>query len=324
MTPVTVVTGFLGSGKTTLLRHLLKQPALVDTAVIVNELGEVGLDHLLLETSDDQIVQLDTGCLCCAIRGDLARTVEDLLARRDAGTLPPFRRIAIETSGLADPAPILQTLMADGPLAGRIGIDRVVTTVDAVNGAATLDRHPESLKQAAVADRIVLTKTDLADADILRARIAGLNPSAETIVAVDGRVDADWLLGGETPAAPRPWPGGHAHTEGVESYCILRDAPVSAVGLTLFLEALAENCGADLLRVKGLVHVAESPDRPAVIHGVQHVFHPPVWLDRWPDADRRTRLVFITRDIPRDWVDSLLTLLDTEARQASAGISKGE
>lgn len=339
MIPVAVLTGFLGSGKTTLLGRLLKSPEFSRTAVIINEFGEVGLDHDLIETSEESFIELQTGCLCCTIRGDLARTLADILQRRDRGEVTPFERIVIETSGLADPAPILHALMSDAGLAERLTLAGVVTTVDAVNGLATLERQPESVKQVAVADRLVLTKTDLVNgvAEALVARLTAFNPSATLVQASFGEADPARLfdmapdaLGGSSSHVPA-WLGldalpdkpAHAHhrdraaghDEEISCFAIVREAPIRAVALTLLLEALAEHAGNDLLRLKGLVNVAESPDRPAVIHGVQHVFHPPAWLDRWPSPDRRTRLVFITRAIPRGWVEALLATIEAEVEE---------
>ncbi|MBX6372847.1 MAG: GTP-binding protein [Acetobacteraceae bacterium] len=346
MIPVSVLTGFLGSGKTTLLSHLLRRPEFARTAVVINEFGEVGLDHDLVETSDESFVQLQTGCLCCTIRGDLVRTLDDLLQRRDAGTVPPFERVVVETTGLADPAPILHALMTDPIVAGRMALAGVVATVDAVNGAGTLERHRESVKQVAVADRLVLTKTDLPEAspEALRTRLAALNPAAPVLRAEHGRIEPERLFdaglydpAGKTPDVAR-WLAAEAHAdrhahhhhghdhahdpnrhgEGITTFCLTREKPIRAVALALFLETLAEHRGADLLRVKGILNIAESPDRPAVIHGVQHVFHPPAWLDRWPSEDRRSRLVFITRDIPRAWIEQLLEALDDEVALAEA------
>jgi len=336
MIPVAVLTGFLGSGKTTLLGRLLKSPEFSRTAVIINEFGEVGLDHDLIETSEESFVELQTGCLCCTIRGDLARTLADILARRDRGEVKPFERVVIETSGLADPAPVLHVLMGDAGLSERLALAGVVTTVDAVNGLATLERNPESVKQVAVADRLVLTKTDLVEhgSGALVARLAALNPAAALVQASFGVVDPARLFdmgadvaSGRPPSVPA-WLGldpppehdhehARGHAEDITCFAILREAPIRAVALTLLLEALAEHCGGDLLRLKGLVNVAESPDRPAVIHGVQHVFHPPAWLDRWPSPDRRTRLVFITRGIPRAWVEALLAAIEAEVEEVA-------
>ncbi len=326
--PVSVLTGFLGSGKTTLLAHLLRQPELSRAAVIINEFGEIGLDHELIEASEDSVIALTTGCLCCRVRSDLTQTLHDLLRRREAGTLPQqFDHIVIETSGLADPAPILHALMTDADLAERLTLGGVVTTVDAVAGEATLAREPVSRQQVAVADRIVISKLDLKgdDAASLRARIAALNGGAPTLTADHGRIDAASLLAaafGNRPRTGAPqlegWLGdasahNHAHHDAeIAAYTVVRARPLPAGALTLFLEALAEHCGADLLRLKGIVNVAENPRRPAVIHGVQHVFHAPAWLERWPSADRTTRMVFITRRIPQRWVELLLDAITAE------------
>ncbi len=316
--PVSVITGFLGSGKTTLLANLLRDPALTRTAVIVNEFGAVGLDHLLVEASDEQIVSLDGGCVCCTVRGDLVRTAGDLLARRAAGTVAQFERIVIETTGLADPAPILHALMTDAALADALSLESVITTVDAAAGAATLDAHPASVKQVALADQIVTTKTDLSDpaASGLAERLHALNPAAPRLTAVHGALDASRLFGGRLYDAKLYDPArydvparGHAT---VTTFCLRRSAPLRAVTLTLFLQVLAEHCGASLLRLKGLVDVYESPDRPAAIHGVQHVFHPPAWLDAWPDDDHSTRIVVITFGLDARWMEDLLDALDDE------------
>ena len=320
MIPVSVLTGFLGSGKTTILARLLRRPEFSRTAVIINKFGEVGLDHDLVEASDESLVQLQTGCLCCAVRGDLVRTLEDLLRRREEGTVPAFERVLIETSGLADPAPILQSLMLDAALAGRLSLQGVVTTVDAVNGAETLRRQPESVKQVAVADRLLLTKTDLAvDTHEVRDRVATLNPSAPVIAATLGEVDPALLFeGSDHDSAVNYHESDHhhyhaeTHTSDIVSFAIVRQEPIAAIALTLFLEALAEHCGADLLRLKGIIRVTENANRPAVIHGVQHVFHPPAWLERWPSADRTSRLVFITRGISRTWIEALLAAIEVE------------
>ena len=321
--PVSVVTGFLGSGKTTLLSRLLRDPALARTAVIVNEFGEVGLDHLLVEASDEEIVLLEGGCVCCKVRGDLVRTAGDLLARRAHGSVTAFERIVIETTGLADPAPILHALMTDRELADALRLESVIATVDAAAGAATLDAHPESVKQAALADRIVVTKTDLSDpaASGLAERLRTLNPTAPQLMAVHGEVDAGRLFGGTLydPASydsRRYETRGHDHGA-VSTFCLRRHTPLRAVTLSLFLQALAEHCGASLLRLKGLVDVLESPGRPAVIHGVQHVFHPPAWLDGWPDEDRTTRIVVIGLGLDARWMQALLDALDEEVAACS-------
>ena len=338
MIPIWVLTGFLGSGKTTLLGRLLKSPGFSRTAVIINEFGEIGLDHDLIETSDESFVALQTGCLCCAVRDDLVLTLEHLLRRRAAGMAPPFERVVIETSGLADPAPILHALMLGPSFAGQFVVAGVVTTVDAVNGWRTLDQHPEAIKQVAVADRLLLTKTDLLamPASGLTARLAALNPAARLLSASFGDVEANRLFDlaceAKAPAELARWltvrvlgeaaRHGHAHDAEIASIAIVRERPMHAVGLTLLLEVLAEHFGGDLLRLKGLVNIAECPQRPAVIHGVQHVFHPPAWLDRWPSQDRRSRLVLIGRNLRQAWIEALLTALEAEVSELDGGATK--
>ena len=313
--PVSVITGFLGSGKTTLLSRLLRDPALARTAVIVNEFGEVGLDHLLLEASDEEVVLLEGGCLCCKVRGDLVRTAGELLARRARGAAD-FDRIVVETTGLADPAPILQALMTDREIADSLRLDSVIATVDCAAGGATLDAHPQSVKQAALADRIVLTKTDLADPSPLAERLRRINPSAPQLVARHGSVDARRLFDGGS--FQRVLESHASHDEsGVTTFCLRRAAPLHAITLSLFLQTLAEHCGAKLLRLKGLVDVVETPGRPALIHGVQHVFHAPAFLDAWPDEDRGTRIVVIAQGLEAGWLEDLLELLDEEVKACS-------
>jgi G3E family GTPase len=312
--PVSVVTGFLGSGKTTLLSRLLRDPALERTAVIVNEFGEVGLDHLLVEASDEEVVLLEGGCVCCKVRGDLVRTAGELLARRARGAVA-FDRIVVETTGLADPAPILQALMTDREIAEALRLESVIATVDCAAGGATLDAHPQSVRQAALADRIVLTKTDLADSTALAERLRRINPSAPQLVALHGKVDAALLFNGS--AYDRAVLNSEAHADGVTTFCLRRSEPLHAVTLTLFLQLLAEHCGAKLLRLKGLVDVVETPGRPAVIHGVQHVFHPPTWLDAWPDGERATRIVVISQGLDALWLEDLLEALEDEVKACS-------
>jgi G3E family GTPase len=321
--PLTVLTGFLGAGKTTLLNRLLPDPALSDTAVVINEFGEVGLDHLLVERADDGLVTLTTGCLCCTVRGDLADALERLLRALDNGRAT-FRRVVVETTGLADPAPVLHTAMLHPYLVMRYRLDGVVTLIDAVNGLATLDGHPEAVKQAAVADRLVLTKTDLLDTperramgDGLRERLRALNPAAAILDAQAGEAVAASLLncGLYDPDRKIPdvrrWLAAEAYAETahhhhahdvnrhdarIRAFTIVTELPVPAATFDMFLDLLRSLHGPNLLRLKGLVQIAETPDQPTVVHGVQHVFHPPARLPGWPDADRRTRLVFITRD----------------------------
>jgi G3E family GTPase len=322
--PLTVLTGFLGAGKTSLLNHLMHDPALAETAVIINEFGEIGLDHLLVRPIRDGVVLLQSGCLCCTLRGDLVEALEQLLRDLDNGRVV-FRRVVLETTGLADPAPVLQTAMAHPYLVQRFRLDGVITVVDAVNGAATLDQHMESVKQVAVADRIVLTKTDLLGAERepalrqLRARLAALNPAAALLDAAAGAATAQNLLGcglfdptakspdvtrwlAEEAYADRQAAHGHQHDPNrhdarIRAFTLTSEAPIPAAAFEMFIDLLRSLHGPKLLRLKGIVRIAEEPDRPLVIHGVQHVLHPAVRLERWPDDDQRSRLVLITRDL---------------------------
>jgi len=314
MTPVSVVTGFLGSGKTTLISRLLRDPSLADTAVIVNEFGEIGLDHDLIETGDETILQLTTGCLCCAVRTDLVQTLLHLHARREAGEIR-FARVLIETSGLADPAPILAALMNDAALAGNFTINAIATLVDSELGETTLANHPEARRQVAMADRILLTKTDRAPPTTeLRARLAALNPA---VLPTAGPADAAWLL---APAGrlPTEVPPVALHTAAMTTASIRRTDPVPALALTLLLQALAEHCGPRLLRLKGLVDIAESPGRPALIHGVQHVFSEPAFLEAWPTADQTTRIVLIGEALPPYFAARLFDAVIDEVRDETA------
>jgi G3E family GTPase len=340
--PLTILTGFLGSGKTTLLNRLLKDPALQDSVVIINEFGEIGLDHLLVETVDEGMVLLSAGCLCCTVRGDLIATLEDLLRKRDNGRIMPFKRVIIETTGLADPAPILHAVLYHPYLSMRYAVEGVVTVVDAVNGTATLDAHREAVKQAAVAERIVLSKTDLVTDESklseLRERLHQLNPGAsllsadspaESVIAgglfdLEGKIAdvAEWL---KTEAVEEAERESHAHQHGhhhhghhhhhhhdvnrhdekIRAFCLTSDQPIRQGTLDMFLDLLRSSQGAKLLRVKGLVALAEDPEHPAVIHGVQHVIHVPAVLPRWPSEDRRSRIVFIVDDLERETVEKL-------------------
>ena len=325
MIPITILTGFLGSGKTTILAHLMRDPALADTAVIINEFGDVGLDHDLIETSDETVVSLQTGCLCCKIQDDLTATLHDLLVRRDVGTVSMFKRVVIETSGLADPLPVLQSLMIDDVIAQHMTLARVVTIVDAVNGARTLQWHPEARHQVAVADHLLLSKTDLIDADPseIGNEISAINQSAPIDRVSNGEVDPAILFPIASSASnaatiayslTRNDHHPHGHNE-ITTFAIVRERPIAAVALALFLEALADHCGADLLRMKGIVHIAEHPEQPAVIHGVQHIFQPPSWLVARPGDDNRTRIVFIGRDINQAWVNALLHAVEIEVEE---------
>ena len=313
--PVTVISGFLGAGKTTLLNHLLQQRSMAGAAVIVNEFGEVGIDHLLVERMPGDAVLLDSGCLCCAVRGDLIDTMSRMMWQVDHGELPVFDRLVIETSGLADPAPVLQTIMTDPQLTRRYRLNAMVTVVDAVNGLAQIDSQDEALKQVVLASRLVVTKGDIApaaDAQTVERRLAALNPLAEQCRVERGQIDADMLFAehdydpgaaGQDAAA---WIGhnhinhadddGHHHDDAIRSCCIARDEPIAWQAVQDWLTSLTSLRGAELLRVKGIVDVADR-DRPVVLHGVQHVFHPPILLDDWPDDGRETRIVCITRGL---------------------------
>lgn len=299
--PLSVLTGFLGSGKTTLLSRVLALPDLKDTAVVISEFGAVALDHLLLEATADDVVELPNGCTCCAVRQGLADAFYRLLRSRQAAAKPSFRRIALETSGLADPGPVLYTLSADAFLEASLRLDRVVTTVDAIAGSATLDRYPEAVAQAAVADLLLLTKTDLAAVPGgLVQRLVDLNPTAPIVDASDADVN-DLLFGGSPKALPRPRPsvsGTHAH--GISALSVRLNRPMNRLGFAVALGGLARDHGEKLLRVKGLVAFADRPGGPAAIHAVQHTLYPPRWLERWPDADATSRLVFIIRDLEPD------------------------
>jgi len=342
--PVSLLTGFLGSGKTTVLNHLLRHPGMANTAVIINEFGEIGLDHELVVGGKEDMVLLNSGCLCCTVRGDLVNTLRDLLMVRMRGDVPPFERVVIETTGLADPAPILHTLMGDELTTRYYRLDGVIATVDAVNGLATLDEQFESVKQAAVADRLLITKTDLADAATIAAleeRLAAINPAAPRLHVVNGAVDPEALFnaGLYNPATKisdvdrwlkeEAYADDHAghdhhhhhdvnrHSDRIRAFCVTFDEPLRLDAVEQWFDLIMLLKGPDLLRVKGIVNVAEF-DGPVVIHGVQHVFHPPARLDAWPSDDRRTRIVFITRDVDRDLLeDTLKTFTDRHAKLAA-------
>ncbi len=315
--PVTIITGFLGSGKTTVLNRLLKLPSLADTAVIVNEFGAVGLDHLLIEQAIEDAVLLKNGCICCTVRGDIADTLETLWQRREAGTLPPFRRIAIETTGLADPAPVAHALLAAEDATYACRLDGIVTTVDALHGAMQLERQPEARRQVAMADRLLLTKTDLATAaDIaaVQARIAALNPGAPVRHVVNGGVDASDVfdLGpgdGANDARVAQWlqafdadpHRGHHHLplrhgDEIGSVVLRRDGPIAWDALQLWLKSVLSLRGGDVLRLKGLVRLV-GEERLVVLQGVHHVLHPPVYLAHQADDAGGTRIVLITRGL---------------------------
>ena len=325
--PLTVLTGFLGAGKTTVLNRLLPKPAMAGTAVLVNEFGEIGIDHLLVQKLDDTTVLLPSGCLCCSVQGDLARALRDLLPRVRAGEV---QRVVVETTGLADPAPVVQSLLADVALARHYRLDGIVTVVDAVHGLATLAAHEEAVRQVAMADRIVLSKSDLAPADAgLRARIAALNPGAPVVLAERGDIDPAAILEcGLFDAAGKianvrtwlndaAWGKGGAHAKGgldrIHSFCLTYDKPLHWSGIGMCLEMLIGTRGENLLRVKGILNLV-GQDRPVVIHGVQHMFHEPVLLPAWPPGDPRTsRIVFITRDLSRETIEEGLLAFERAA-----------
>jgi G3E family GTPase len=339
--PVSLLTGFLGSGKTTVLNHVLHDPRMDKAAVIVNEFGEVGLDHELMVAGAEDMVLLNSGCLCCTVRGDLVNTLRDMMMLRLREDVPSFDRVLIETTGLADPAPILHTLMSDQLVTNYYRLDGVITTVDAANGADTMDKQFESVKQVAVADRLLLTKTDLVDRaglDMLESRLVAANPAAPRITVLDGDVDPAMLFnaGLYDPKTKTPDVEGwlrdeayadsaengddHGHDHGhdvnrhddhISSFCVTYDEPLRLDALEQWFDTIMMLKGPDLLRIKGIVNVVDM-DRPVVIHGVQHVFHPPAVLDAWPSDDRRTRIVFITRDVERKVIEDTLTWFSDE------------
>jgi G3E family GTPase len=287
------LTGFLGSGKTTLLQRLLAHPGMGETAVIVNELGEAAIDHHLLRRVDERTVLLGNGCVCCSLRGDLSDELRDLLDRRARGEIPAFRRVVVETTGVADPAPIVYTLLSEPVVRHHFELEHVITTVDAVNGL----REPESLRQAAAADRLVVTKTDLAPASALEGRLAELNPVADILHASFGDVDPSELFGAGERRLRELEPGDHAAHDGVRAHSLVFEEPLDWTAFGVWLTMLLAARGSEVLRVKGLLDVG-GPG-PLLLNGVQHVVHPPEHLDAWPDADRRSRLVFIGRGLDR-------------------------
>jgi G3E family GTPase len=330
--PVSLITGFLGSGKTTLLNKLLRHDGMADSAVIINEFGEVGLDHLLVEAINGEVAVLASGCVCCTLRSDLEETLRNLLIKRDHGEVPAFSRILVETTGLADPAPIVQLLLNNPLVSHYLRLDAVATTVDAVNGRRQIDEHAEAVKQAALADRLLLTKTDLAAADAiaeLDRKLDALNPGATRHAVLNGEIAPGDLFGaalfdpGRKTADVRRWinesayqarphdhhahdghaDNRHAHDHaqhadagGIRSCCLISDQPLSWDAVSSWLARLRKGAGEDLLRVKGILNLI-GEDAPVAIHGVHHIFHSPVQLEAWPDADRRSRIVFITRGI---------------------------
>jgi G3E family GTPase len=340
----------------------MRDPAMARTAVVINEFGEIALDQALAATSDDTIMVLENGCLCCTVFGDLVATLNRLYHAREAGEIPRFDHVLIETSGLADPAPVIQAFLSDPTLAGLYRVGAVVATVDAINGPETLDRHVESVRQVALADHILITKLDLLGAQEaatrqaeLTARLRRLNPAVEITRIDDPGLDLGHLLRrpGLDPADPkadaRAWlnaaayaPAEHDHAahdhdhdhgahdhhglhdRDIASFCFIREQPIAREALRFLLDALQQNLGANLLRVKGLIHVAEEPDRPAVIQGAQHLLHTLTWLDRWPDDDRRSKIVFITQGYERADVEDMIAVLDRVAARTAAARARAQ
>jgi G3E family GTPase len=327
--PVNIVTGFLGSGKTTLLQRLLKSPQLTEVAVLVNELGEIGLDHHLLQTVAESTLLLENGCVCCAIRGDLQQALRDLLSKRMRGEVARFRRVVIETSGLADPVPIAYTLLCEPVIRHHFRLSTIVTTVDALNGPAQLDAFPEAGKQVAVADRLILTKTDLADPDSVHAlggRLHRLNPSASLLepamagadggLLIDDIYDRDgkareirrWLRAEASPspdlAIEEP---PHDHTRDVYSFTLIFERPLDWSAFGIWSTMLLHRHGGSILRIKALLNV-EGVSTPVLINAVQHLVHPPSHLDAWPDGDRRSRLIFVVHGLARAQIERSLAV----------------
>ena len=335
--PVTVITGFLGSGKTTLLSSILKKKEMQKTAVIINEFGEIGLDHALIEHTDENIVELQSGCICCTIQGDLNKTLIDLFDKMMNGKVSSFNRVLIETTGLANPVPIIHTLMSSIELIRIYSLDGVITVVDSVNGEKTLDLHEESLKQLALAEKIILSKTDIIDKDEIKSliyRIKEINPVSQIVYSKFGNIPLEEIfgLGAYDPykksADVKKWLAAekykdkkhhhhhdvNRHNENIRAFSMMSENPVNIIAFSFFRDMITAALGANLLRMKGIINIA-GEERPAVIHGVQHIFHPVQWLETWPDNDRRTKLVFITQNIKKEQIEDFfrpLMGLDTE------------
>ena len=335
--PVTVITGFLGSGKTTLLSSILKKKEMQKTAVIINEFGEIGLDHALIEHTDENIVELQSGCICCTIQGDLNKTLIDLFDKMMNGKVSSFNRILIETTGLANPVPIIHTLMSSIELIRIYSLDGVITVVDSINGEKTLDLHEESLKQLALAEKIIISKTDIVDKDEIKSlvfRIKEINPVSQIIFSKFGNIPLEEIfgLGAYDPykksSDVKKWLAAekykdkkhhhhhdvNRHNENIRAFSMMSENPVNMIAFSFFRDMITAALGANLLRMKGIVNIA-GEERPAVIHGVQHIFHPVQWLETWPDNDRRTKLVLITQNIKKEQIEDFfrpLMGLDTE------------
>jgi G3E family GTPase len=352
--PVAIVTGFLGSGKTTLINAGLKSPALSKTVVVVNEFGEVGLDHQLYTSSNDAVIVLENGCLCCTVRSDLIGTLNSLFHDRNAGRLPDFDNVVIETTGLAEPGPVIQAFLSEPTLDGIYRVATVITVIDAVNWEATAEHHDEAVRQAALADTLLISKLDLAPEgsfETLSDSLKAINPAAR-IEPVDFAADAVAHLlrqpgfdAADAKGDPTPWlsisnyeshvrpaignDGMHDHhihshlaAKGIESFVLTRSTPLTRDELQFLLDGVAQNLGASLLRVKGLIDIREEPGKPAVVQGVQHLLHTLTWLERWPSADQRTRIVFITQGIAQDKLKEIIELLDRMSERTFAAREK--
>lgn len=346
--PVTLVTGFLGSGKTTLINAALRAPEMARTVVVVNEFGEIGLDHRLFASSSDSVMVLENGCLCCTVRSDLVGTLNSLFHDRQGGRVPAFESVVIESSGLAEPGAVLQAFLSEPTLDGLYRVASVITLVDAVNWRNTSERHDEALRQVAFADEIILTKLDLVAtreiAEAVRRDMADLNPSAQVGVvdwapgSVAALLTSEGFDAANPRSDPRPWlklgahtaqdhahdhdheesdhdlpahePHYHLRGKGVESFVLTREDPLSRQELQFLLDGISQNLGPSLLRVKGLVNIADEQGRPAVIQGAQHLLHTMTWLDKWPDDDQRTQIVFITQGVAGAELREMVELLD--------------
>ena len=362
--PVTLVTGFLGSGKTTLINSALRSAELAKTVVVVNEFGEVGLDHQLFASSSDSVVVLENGCLCCTVRSDLVGTLNGLYHARERGDIPAFDNVVIETSGLAEPAPVLQAFLSEPTLDGLYRVANVLTVVDAVNWAGTSEGHEEAVRQVALADQIRITKLDMVTGDRqnsssrIRLELRRINPSAVidevdwSAAAIAKLLSSRGFDATDPQSDPRPWLNvqayGHTphdrdshdgdhhdhdhsgrpqsfHLEGrgIENFVLTRESPLTREEAQFLLDGIAQNLGTGLLRVKGLVNIAEEPGRPAVIQGAQHLLHTMTWLDRWPDGDHRSRIIFITQGIPRDSLRDIIDLLDRVSARTFRARARG-
>jgi G3E family GTPase len=362
--PVTLVTGFLGSGKTTLINSALRSAELAKTVVVVNEFGEVGLDHQLFASSSDSVVVLENGCLCCTVRSDLVGTLNGLYHARERGDIPAFDNVVIETSGLAEPGPVLQAFLSEPTLDGLYRVANVLTVVDAVNWAGTSEAHEEAVRQVALADQIRITKLDMVTGDRqnsssrIRLELRRINPSAVidevdwSAAAIAKLLSSRGFDATDPQSDPRPWlnvqaygnalhdhdahdgdhhdhdhsgrsQSFHLEGRGIENFVLTRESPLTREEAQFLLDGIAQNLGTGLLRVKGLVNVAEEPGRPAVIQGAQHLLHTMTWLDRWPDGDHRSRIIFITQGIPRDSLRDIIDLLDRVSARTFRARARG-